>query len=228
MTDEPEIQATPLMPQSPTSMGTFETCPRQYAHKYVLKTVKYVESPEQAEGKKFHRAAYQRCCLGMSTPPEYAVFEPAFKVVDGWPDLSGEMRLAVDRTFKSVDWRYRMVGNDVDIMSVDRTSKTARVVDWKTGKPKDDPLQLLINGVTVFAEEPLVNEITLGFFYTKTGKMDRFKMHRDNLPIQQREVLKKIHRIQVAHETAAFPPKPSGLCKKWCDVMSCEHNGKNR
>jgi hypothetical protein len=33
---------------------------------------------------------------------------------------------------------------------------------------------------------------------------------------------------EMSYETGVFNPKPNGLCGKWCEALSCEHNGRNR
>ena len=36
----------------------------------------------------------------------------------------------------------------------------------------------------------------------------------------------KHSRLQAAHDNDVWNPKPSGLCKAWCPVLSCSHNGR--
>lgn len=226
MHDPHQTKATKLMPQSPSSINLFETCPRQYAARYVLKTLPYFESPEQAEGNEFHRIAHMRLSLGATVPPKWAGFEPTFKVVDTWPELETEVQAAVGHDFSQADWGKRMVGGVIDVLSVNRPKRRARVGDWKTGKERDDMTQLEINAVTVFAREPEVDAIDVMFIYTKTGKVVSVEFSRQHKDKLERRLNSKIIRIKAAHETANFPPQPSGLCKKWCDVLTCEFNKK--
>ena len=92
MTDPHKVTASKLMPQSPSSIEKFETCPRQYAHSYIIKDIPYRESPAQKEGNQFHEMAHLRLSLGAQTPKQYAQYEPLFERVAAWPALDTEVK----------------------------------------------------------------------------------------------------------------------------------------
>lgn len=225
MIDPHEVEPSKLMPQSPSSVNTFETCPRQYAHRYLIKDLQYVESPEQKAGNQFHRAAELRVKFHVKMDPEYAHLEPTFNVIDTWTDVDVEVRSAVNKDWQKCDWRYRLVGGLIDLRAYFEQKKRALVIDWKTGKPRDDHTQLMINAVTTFADLPAAEEVQVAFCYTKTMELSApITFSRASEPKLRAALSGKLQKIKVAHEHAMFPPKPSGLCKGWCDVKDCEFN----
>lgn len=232
MHDEP-IPESPPRVQSPSSISLFDTCPLQYAHRYVLKTLKFKTSPQIEEGNQFHRAMYMRGTLGIALPEKYAKMEPALKIVDQWAEsgwtIDFEAGLAVDGDFRPVEWheRYKYpngLENKLDVVATKGTQ--GRIIDWKTGKPKDDITQLLVNSITALAHYPRVESFAAAFAYSTTMTLSQpAKFERSN-PKLKTTIKAKIMMIAKAHERGLFPPSPSGLCKSWCDVFSCKHNGR--
>ena len=98
----PVIPKSDPRTQSPSSINLFETCPLQYAHRYVLRTLPFKTSPQIEAGNEFHKAMYLRGTLGM---------EPAMKVLDQWAEdgwtMDFEAGLAVDADFRPVEWHER-------------------------------------------------------------------------------------------------------------------------
>lgn len=220
-----EVAPTKLMPQSPSSVNTFETCPRQYAHRYIIKDLPYVETPQQREGNQFHRMAELRVKYKAELDKKYAELEPTFKVIDRWPNVEIEVRSAINKDGAPCEWRHRLIGGIIDLRAYFESRATAMVVDWKTGKPRDDHTQLMINAVTTFAEMPAAQYVTVAFCYTKTMELAQpITFSRASEANLKASINDKLRKIRVAHEHALFPPKPSGLCKGWCDVKDCEFN----
>ena len=232
MHDEPIPQSAPKV-QSPSSINLFDICPLQYAHRYVLKTLKFKTSPQIEEGVEFHKAMYLRAGMGIPLPDAYQRMEPTMKVLDQWGTdgwtVDLEAGLAVDADFKPVEWadRYKQTNgleNKLDVVAV--KGDRGRIVDWKTGKPKDDITQLLVNSITALAHYPRVESFAAAFAYSTTMTLSQpAKFERSN-PKLKTTIKAKIMMIAKAHERGLFPPSPSGLCKSWCDVFSCKHNGR--
>ena len=55
--------------------NTLENCPHQAYHRYVAKTLPYVESPEMAWGNKVHAALEHRIKSGVTLPDEMVAAE---------------------------------------------------------------------------------------------------------------------------------------------------------
>ena len=224
MRDPHAVEPSKLMPQSPSSVNQFETCPRQYAHKYIIKDVEFVETDAIREGNQFHRAAHMRLSMGAETPARWAAFEPMFQQVSKLPNLETELQMAIDNEFQATSYRRRLVGGAIDVLSISKDRKAAYVIDWKTGKPREDMTQLEINALCVFAAHESVERVKIAFAYIKTGTLDPVTLPRTAVPKLRERLEGKILRIRNAHENADFQPRPSGLCKAHCDVLSCEFN----
>ena len=219
-----------LMPQSPTSIGTFETCPRQYQAKYITKEVVFTQSEASMYGDRMHKGMEKRLLHKEPLPSEFTPLEPIATAIKAMPGkLWVEHSVSFTQNYEPTDWRNRWVGSKIDICVLDLASVIrpgyARILDWKTGKPRSDYLQLTINAIGVFANMPTVQHIRAAYVYTKTGQLSPKQDYtRDKLPALQASLTQRVERIRIATETGNFPPQPSGLCHGWCDVMACPHN----
>ena len=106
------------------------------------------------------------------------------------------------------------------------------IVTHNTGKPKDDLLQLKINVCFLALAHPEINKFTGRFVWLKTGEMspkgDEGVFTRDQIPELWSEILGHTKRMEQAWESEVFEPRSSGLCRAWCDVVSCVHCGKGK
>ena len=75
----------------------------------------------------------------------------------------------------------------------------------------------------VAAHYPQVEKILTIFVYLFSGESDR-QEYQPGGHLTQMKV--NMGLLSDAHLYNQFPPKPSGLCKQWCDVISCEFNGR--
>ena len=50
---------------------------------------------------------------------------------------------------------------------------------------------------------------------------------KDDEPKMWEKWLRDHGRMRRAYETDVWNPRPSGLCKKHCVVLSCPHNGRS-
>jgi len=219
------VKPSEIFGQSPSSIGLFETCPRQYAHRYLLRDLPFVETDAQREGIDFHYAADRRIAIGAELPPKYSKFEPVMAVVCAMPHVQSEVTLAVGKDYKASTWRSRAVGCKIDVLSLDRPRKFALVLDWKTGRPKEDMLQLNTNALTVLANHLDIDTVEVRYVFVKHAQVSNpVVLRRERIDMLETYMHRKIHAIKIAHENAEFEPRPSGLCKAHCDVFNCEHN----
>ncbi len=94
--------------------------------------------------------------------------------------------------------------------------------DWKTGKIKDDFLQLRLAGAVMFLLVPELQRIVLAYFWLKNKKITKEVMTRDEMPEVWSTLLPRIQRYQDAHAALSVPPKPSWLCG-YCPLTNCPH-----
>lgn len=209
-----------------SALTRFENCPKQYYHINVTKDFKDEDSQWAADGKVIHDGFYNRIIKGTPFPIPIRFLEPIAKpFVDAEGEKHGEMKLTINKKFEPVDW----FANDawlrvvIDLLIV-RGSK-AILVDWKTGKVKDDFTQMRLCAAVLQQYMPELDFFTLVYVWTShkqvTKKTATLSMNR-NL---WNELLPRVSKIEDAIRETTFPARPSGLCK-WCPVRTCPHQGE--
>lgn len=205
----------------------FETCPRQYYDVMVAKNWKESENEHTRYGKKVHKALERRVMYGDTLPLELSYLEPMAKQ---FADASGtkyaEQQLAIDRNFKPTDWFapdvYCRAILDLAIVN----GSSAVIVDYKTGNRIDDDFTQLKLATALFMIH--VKEVEVAnilFYWTKHKKPTYQKVQKNEVKTIIAELLPRVKKMETAHEEERFPPKPSGLCKRWCVVEDCPYYG---
>ena len=98
----------------------------------------------------------------------------------------------------------------------------AVIVDWKTGKPWEDPLELKIQALLLKIHKPEI-ELMLGMFYwlreNRVGKMYDLNGHAKTWDM----VCNWAHGIETRLNNNDWPPDENPLCP-WCPVskQQCE------
>jgi hypothetical protein len=103
----------------------------------------------------------------------------------------------------------------------------AVVLDYKTGKVKEDGDQLKLFAGATFAQYPYLQEVKTGYVWLAHNKVSTRTFVKDEVPAIWQEFIPRIRRMEVSQENDSWPPRPSGLCKNWCPVGKrlCEHCG---
>jgi hypothetical protein len=133
----------------------------------------------------------------------------------------------VDRNFQPVPWFdkrawYRTKG---DVVAVHKGG-LAHLIDWKTGQIKEDQPQLAMSALVIFAHYPNVKRITSEFVWTNFDDTTPDSFDRENRSAVWAGIYPRVVRLAQAYESKSYPEKPSALCRKWCPVLACQHNGR--
>lgn len=212
-----------FVPASPTSLGTYLTCPRQFQAKYITKEVVFQPTAASEHGDRGHKALEARLKFGTPLPEEFEDVEPfaaAIESRDG--DLYLEQRLPWTRDGRACTWRDRYAGGIADWLLV--AGDRAWLGDYKFGKYKTDPLQLHILILGVFAHFPDVQHVTAALIFMRTGQLFEIEAGREDVTL--RTVAADMARYEAAQESGAYPPRPNGLCRQWCQVRNCVFHGR--
>lgn len=203
-----------------SQLDKFETCPRQFYHVRVKKDIK--EPPTEATiwGEKAHTAMELRVKEGTPLPEGMTQWEG---IASKFAALPGqklcEEQMAVDKNFQPADWNNAWSRGIADLLVIH--GDKAGVFDYKTGKRKLTEQLKLYVGYT-FAAYPQVNYVTTGFVWLRDKKIDKETFHRDSVADIWREFLPRVRKLESAYERDAWPCRPSGLCRGWCPVKTCE------
>lgn len=228
------IEEPSVISWSYSAMNTLDTCPRQYKAKYVTKEVPYVQNAAAKWGDDVHVAFEQNIKTGKPLPSNMAMYQrflDAVKVRAGQlrGDLIAEQPVALTRDLQQVSWFTKKSSKTpvwfrikVDVSIVKETY--AELFDWKTGKMKDDPEQLHLYALVAFIIYPKVERVRVGYVWLKDGVITPpTEYTRDQFPEMLKYWVDKYEVLEQAWVYDNFPPKPSGLCRGWCEVESCEH-----
>jgi hypothetical protein len=216
----------PAFTWSFSKLKNFETCPHRYLHYDILKDVKEPESRALVEGAALHKAFEERVRDGKALPMPYAHHEPLMqKLVDSPGDTFAEQKLALTDKFKPTGFFSPNVWFRTVLDFAKIRSKQAVIVDYKSGKVTDDPTQLALMSATIFHYAPAVEEVKAAFLFANSDRLVSQTFQRDALKGIWRDILPRVKRLEDAAAMEEYPPKPSGLCIRYCQVVSCPHYG---
>lgn len=213
-----------IMSQSHTSLSCFVACPRQYEARYVTKEVAFEQGEAAKWGDDVHKALEAYVRDGKPLPSNVAMYQKwadAIRLRAGVKVIEGAFGIKRDLTpcgFSDPDAWLRA---KIDVLIL--RDGAADIIDYKTGKRKDDPTQLRRYSLLVFAKYPEIDTIKAGYLWLKDGLLPQpvvFYRHQidDMLAIEN----KLYEQLEASYTTGCFQPKPSGLCNGWCPVTRCE------
>lgn len=215
-----------------SKLDGFETCPKKYYEYSVAKSIKETDTSNIDWGNQVHDAM-KKAIMGQEDLPNvmrsYQVWVDRVKFGPG--ELTVEQKYALDTIlspcpyFAPVVW-FRGIA---DVVRIYETVGLA--IDWKTGKPKKNSIQLGLMALCLFQhyaqlqvvrtefvwlrEDPNSNDATTQVIF-KRSEMQEFVS----------KLLPRVKKLEYAHKSTIFPPTPNGLCIKYCDVVSCKFHGK--
>ena len=105
----------------------------------------------------------------------------------------------------------------------------ARCVDYKTGKSAKyaDTDQLELMAMAVFKHFPQVKKVKAGLLFVISKNFIKSAYHADNQDKMWAKWIGEYNRMKAAYRNDVWNPRPSGLCRAHCLVLTCPHNGKN-
>ena len=221
------------MPQvawSFSALKTFQSCPKKYYHLKVAKDVKEQQSEIMLYGIDAHKAAELYIANNQELPGKYEFMRKQLdklKALDG--DKYCEFKFGLTKEMQPCDFFGSNVWlrGAIDLLVVNTEKGIARMIDYKFGKSKNaDMSQLQLMTLAVFKMFPEVQKVKAGLLFCAEDKMMPIQYEQSNAPTMWMDWLPEVARLEAAYENNVWNPNPSGLCKAWCPVVSCAHNGK--
>jgi hypothetical protein len=212
-----------------SKLKNYDTCPKRHYEIDVAKNIKEADSEQLLWGNQLHAALAARLSPKTKTPLPNTmhVYEDMMARLDKVPgEVMVECKFAITKDFAPCGffdneaW-YRGIA---DVLIVD--GPVAFAIDYKTGKVLEDSQQLALMAACIFAHFPSVLAIRTEFWWLKDDATSRDDFRRRDMPSMWRNLWPRIEALEQAHKTLTFPPKPGGLCRKYCPVVSCPHHGK--
>lgn len=221
-----------VLPWTWTKLAAFETCGFQHLKRDLQKVFKDEGSEALDWGNKTHSAFETAIKKNKPLPDE---FGPWQKWIDAFMRTPGE-KIAEQKYALLKDLRpceyfapgawYRGKADAVAI-----NGKVALAIDWKTGKRKDpkatNNMQLALMAQCVFAYHPEVQAVQSRFVWLESDQEDTEVFRRSDIAkVWVENLLPRVNAMLEAARTETYLPKPSGLCVKYCPVMSCSFHGR--
>jgi len=139
-----------------------------------------------------------------------------------------ELKLSFDRDFQATGYfdNATWFRCKVDVLTLFPMHMTALATDWKTGKILEDHSQLALTAQAVFANYPEINAVISTYEGLADNARTTSTYERAKMAEVWNGLYPRIDMLEDAHAANQFPPRPSGLCKRYCVVTSCEYHGK--
>ncbi len=212
-----------------SQLNNFETCPKKYWHLSIEKDYKEEEGEAIQYGKKVHKALELLVRDGTPLPQELAHmhdYVAPFIGIDA--TRLCEQQLAITKEFLPCDWKdwdnaWCRAVIDLAIMG----EESAVLIDYKTGRMKDDGFtQLKLAAAVFMLHYPKVQRVQAAYLWTEhDGKMTKDVFTRAQMQELWNELFPRLTRFQQAFATSEYPAKPSGLCRRFCPITGCPHHG---
>lgn len=199
----------------------FETCPKQFYHLKVAKTVIEPPTVHTEWGKEVHTAFENFILHGTPLPEGMTQWQGIADKIAKLPgEKKPEFRLALADTFQPTDWNAAWTRGVADLLML--SGSTAAVLDYKTGKRKPSE-QLKLYAAYAFAYYPELRYVDTGFVWLKEQRITTERIPRDAVAIVWKEFMPRVAKLRSAYERDSWPARPSGLCRGWCPVKECDH-----
>lgn len=218
------------MAWSYSTLKQFENCARQYHEVAVLKNYKYKQNEQALYGDQVHKAAERYVEHGEPLAPQFTFVKPVVDALLARPGIAHvELSLALNSALEPCRWMAKdvWVRGKVDLLVLDEPNKLAWIVDYKTGSDKyADKDQLDLMSALTFAHYPQVDVVKSALAFLVKNNFIKHTRHRQEMDKVWWNYRARVAKIDAAHASGVWNPTSSGLCKKHCDVLSCEFNGR--
>ena len=220
----------PNLAWSYSALKTFQSCPKKYYHLKVLKDYRDTPSEQSIYGTEAHKAAELYIANGEDIP---ARFEFMRKHLDTLKNLEGtkycELKCGLTKDLEPCDFFAKDVWLRavIDLLIINEATSTARIVDYKFGKSKNADLsQLQLMALVVFKMFPNIKKVKAGLLFCPEDKMIPTQYKVDEASDMWMQWLPEVARLEATYKHNVWNATPTGLCKAWCPVLSCPHNGR--
>ena len=212
-----------------SALGLFQQCPKKYYHLRVVKDVVEPETTAILYGKEVHLALEEYIRDGKPIPPQFSQFQGIADMLNAIPgDKLCEYKMGLTKDIQACGFFDENVWfrGVADLLIIN--GDTARVIDYKTGKSSEfaDVKQLELMALAVFKHFPKVRRVKAGLVFLVANDFVKAEYDKKDAQLSWLKWIQETDRIQAAHDTNVWNPKPNFTCRKYCLVKDCQHNGK--
>ena len=220
-----------------SALTLYEQCPKRYYEERVAKSVPYEPNGAAQAGTLYHKAFENRLLKGTKLPMDIAHHEKMLaKLENAEGEILGEQKMAINRYFEPTGYFDKDVWvrgqADITILRLDDAKPVAFVGDYKFVRMhaadklgRYDQLDLMC--ALIHAYYPEIEGYTGAYYWAKEKKWDAKRLIAADIQGVWNEFLPRIAVYEEAFSTMEYPAKENFLCKNWCPITKCVHNGKN-
>lgn len=201
-----------------TSANDYLICPKRMWHQHLKKDIpKEIKTGAQFKGSGVHEHLKKRLKIREPLPREYQHHEGVCAYLEKHPSIKHmEVKLGVDRAGNPVDFFAPSVALRGVLDLACSSVPHGLLVDWKSGRVWENPLELKFQAVLLAARWPELTHITGFFYWLREGKVGT--LHEID-PAAAWKTVREIAEAITARLRRGndFPPDEGPLCP-WCPV----------
>jgi hypothetical protein len=216
---------------SHSAVADYLGCPYRYAARRFFCNVVDEKTEESLWGDRVHKGLEERIRDKKPLPEGMEQYENWCRVLEQLPGkFYFELELAVDGRLEPCGWFDKNAYGRVriDLLILNEEEKTAIVIDYKTGKMKDDAEQLRLSCWFLSKMYPWIETFKYRYIWLKVNKPTGGEMNRREAMAIFTGTVETLKKMEQAWIDEDFPMNPSGLCHGWCPVNECPHWRKKR
>ena len=209
-----------MIPGSYTFLNDLGNCPHKAYRKFIRRDLPREDSPALREGIETHKVLEDHINSkgAVPVPSHLTAFTGPLLGALG---MRAEVKLGMAKDmspegFFGDPW----LRGKVDVLKVE--PPIAFIIDWKTGKVREDPRELHIQAMLVRANYPDVNRISGCYVWLKEGRIGTMYDLTDINRVYHGTVA-SMDEAQGYEDKGEWPKKPNPLCG-YCPVKDCQHN----
>lgn len=210
-----------------SKLKNFEACAKRHYHVDLVRDFKDSGGESMLWGNEVHKAFELRLKEQRPWPMGMAHYESWAKRVEAMGGtLMVEQNLAITDQFGPTDWFNKRAWFRSKADAIVEKGTVAWTGDWKTGKVLDDSIQLGLVAACIFIHRPHIQAVRSEFAWLKEDSTTPTTWLRGSMPAFWASVLPRVASYRLAYTNTEFPAQPSFLCRNYCPVKSCPHNGR--
>lgn len=226
-----------VIPWSFSSVNDYNTCPRRFYETRYAKNITEEKSDKIIWGETVHKALEDRTKKNTPLPDSMRHIAPvAEKIIQAPGENYAEVELACDAQLKPTGFwdEATWVRGKGDLVKLNGHNGIA--FDWKTGKRKENSLQLDLMAILVFAKFPQIENLATCFvWFQQPSKPTIARYVRNDVPKLFNQFDESVANMLWSEQNNVWPEKQSGLCRPnprtgyaGCPVHTCRFNAYYR
>lgn len=211
-----------------SKLKNYRICPKRHLHTDILKDVVADRGIQLDWGDRVHKEAKEffddQKALTAEVEPTLGPWISAVTATPG--TILVERKYAINSQYMATSYfaKDAWFRGIADLLKIN--GAVALALDWKTGKIKEDSEQLALMAACVFAHHPELYAIRAEFIWLQEDASTHETFTRPQMPHLWARLDPEIKSMELAAKTNNYPARQNGLCKQYCGVKSCEHNGR--